>query len=203
MVGQPEVVAYLTRYVANPASQAMLFEGDTGTGKTTAALALAADLGCDVAQREFGGVYSIASGEQTAEAVRAMTFKMSTAPLLGSGWTTVIVNEADRMARPAETIWLDLLEDLPRRTAVIFTTNDPQRLSQRFLDRCIRLPFESQAEAIRGDTEDLLADIWRREGGVAPDTDWIAGVVESSVVDGRLSFRRAIQTFQARLATYR
>jgi DNA polymerase III delta prime subunit len=43
-----------------------LFTGPTGTGKTSAALALAADLGCG--SDEFGGLQVISSGEQTADA---------------------------------------------------------------------------------------------------------------------------------------
>jgi DNA polymerase III delta prime subunit len=136
-------------FAANPYPTAFIFEGETGTGKTSAALALAVALGCDLSQKEFGGVQAIASGEQSADTVREAYRQMFNTPWHGSGWKVVIVNEADRMARPAETIWLDVLEAIPARTVIIFTTNEAARLSQRFLDRCTRLAFESDGRQRR------------------------------------------------------
>ena len=48
----------------------MLFHGDSGIGKTSAAYALAHYLGCAVAEAELGGVFEIPSGSQTAESLR-------------------------------------------------------------------------------------------------------------------------------------
>ncbi|MBI5725035.1 MAG: hypothetical protein HZA50_13825 [Planctomycetes bacterium] len=72
--GQESVVESLRKFLAEPYPAAFMFEGDTGTGKTSAAMALAAGLGCDLSQKppEFGGLHVIASGEQTADAVRGM-----------------------------------------------------------------------------------------------------------------------------------
>jgi len=113
--GQGQAVRALGRFAENPHSTAFLFEGETGTGKTSAALGLARELGCDVAADEWGGVWQIASGEQTAGAVRETGRRMWLKPAQGSGWKVVIVNEADRMSRPAEMVWLDLLEHLPKK----------------------------------------------------------------------------------------
>lgn len=63
ILGQPQVVKFLKSMAKRPAPAALLFSGATGTGKTTAAFALAAALGCDLDQREFGGLHVIASGE--------------------------------------------------------------------------------------------------------------------------------------------
>ena len=68
--GQDAAVKVLRKFAAAPYSACFIFEGDTGTGKTSAALALASAIGCDLAQKEFGGVQTIASGEQSADAVR-------------------------------------------------------------------------------------------------------------------------------------
>ena len=65
---------------------------------------------------------------------------------MGSGWRVVVVNECDRMALPAETLWLDALERLPPRTVIVFTTNDPARLSRRFRDRCEQHRFPCAVE---------------------------------------------------------
>ena len=195
LFGQEPVVRMLKNFAASPYPSAFIFEGETGTGKTSAALGLAAALGCDVEQKpqEFGGVHVVASGEQTADTVRELEGRMWRTPFYGSGWKTVIVNEADRMSSAVETIWLDRLESLPPRTVIVFTTNYAGKLSQRFRDRCTRLGFESQAGKIGMDTYSLLASIWRNETGSDPDMSVIARVVEQATEDGQLSFRRAVQ----------
>jgi DNA polymerase III delta prime subunit len=200
--GQEAVVKHLAKFAEAPFPTAFLFEGETGTGKTSAAMALAAALGCDVSQRppEFGGVHSIASGEQTADTVRDTCRLMWNSPFSGSGWKVFIVNEADRMALPAETIWLDRLEALPQRTVVTFTTNNPERLSQRFLDRCTRLAFESDAEKLRGQAANFVLAIWKSETGKVPSAGKIMEVIKSAQVDGRLSFRRVVQVLAVTLA---
>ncbi len=202
--GQPKAVKFLRSFVSDPYSTAMLLEGETGTGKTSAALALAAELGCDLDQNEFGGVWVIASGEQTADAVRETCRNMHTTPFNGTGWKVVIVNEADRMHAQAETVWLDRLEGLPPRTVVVFTTNHAGKLSQRFLDRCTRIAFDADAgrmgKAVRG----LLLQLWTAETGQASGPlDLIDRIVADSIIDGKVSFRRAIQLMTPVLALER
>jgi hypothetical protein len=141
----------------------------------------------------------IASGEQSADAVRETCRRMWQAPFAGSGWKVVIVNEADRTSAQAETIWLDRLENLPPRTVVVFTTNHPRKLSQRFRDRCARIAFESDAARLAAPARDLLLAVWQAETGKAPDRAKVEGIVLGSVEQGQVSFRRAVQGLGAAL----
>jgi len=199
--GQAKVVKVLRKFASQPYSTAFVFEGETGTGKTSAALALAAALGCDLDQKEFGGVQTIASGEQSADAVREAYQHMHVAPWSGSGWKVVIVNEADRLARTAEVIWLDVLESLPAKTVIVFTTNEAARLSQRFLDRCTRLTFESDAVKLRASANQFATAVWTEETGKKPHATKIQKIVESTQADGRISFRRLVQTLAVEINT--
>ncbi|MCK6470864.1 MAG: AAA family ATPase [Planctomycetes bacterium] len=197
--GQPQIVRHLKGFAAAPFPAAYLFSGETGTGKTSAALALAAELGCDMDQKEFGGVQVIASGEQSAEAVRECSERMWLSPMCGSGWKVFILNEAERMHLQAETIWLDRLENIPPRTVIVFTTNHAEKLSQRFRDRCVHLPFESDARRLQESVRVFLQRIWKAETGKTPNAKLIEEIVASSMVAGRLSYRRAVQFLQPHL----
>lgn len=193
MWGQKDAVRLLKRFAKEPYPTAFLFGGETGTGKTTAALALARQLGCDVAQGEWGGVWEIASGEQSADAVRETGRRMCLKVPQGSGWKVIVVNEADRMSRPAEMIWLDLLEHLPRKTVVVFTTNAPGTLPTRFRDRCIRVRFASEPLLLRATACRFAARVWQAETGQAPARNRIAEIVDAATEDDCLSFRRILQ----------
>ncbi len=190
----------LRAFVKQPYSTPFVFDGGTGVGKTSAAIALAAELGCDVGEGEFGGVYQIASGEQTADAVRDVARWMGAIPFGGSGWKVVVLNEADRMHPQAEAVWLDVLERLPARTVVVFTTNSIGRMSQRFLDRCERVYFVSQAVALEPEARGFIERVWRRETGEEIDPAMAAWILEQSVVEGEVSFRRILQNIKRALA---
>lgn len=193
--GQDETVEGLRAFLANPEPKAFLFEGETGVGKTSAALAFARDLGIDVANFEFGGLYQIPSGEQTADSVRQIADQLRLCPMTGNGWKVCIVNECDSTSPQAAHVWLDVLENLPRRSVVIFTTNNAQKLPARFRDRCETYHFESSALILREAAEAFIAEVWKKETG-RDDAPCIndLGIVE----DGQISFRRII----ARLAPF-
>ena len=195
--GQPAVIQALRQYAGAPYPAAFLFSGETGTGKTSAALALASDLGCGEGPR--GGVTMIASGEQTAEAVRECCERMWYTPMGGSGWKVVIVNECDRMHVQAEIVWLDALESLPRKSTVVFTTNKPQKLSQRFRDRCVSMGFASTGYQITKAAECCVKGIWMAEKGFGMPERILKAIMAEATQEGRTSLRRAVMQLQTRL----
>jgi DNA polymerase III delta prime subunit len=200
VLGQPRVVAALQQYVAAPYSAAFLFFGESGVGKSVTALALGREVGADVDQDvpELGGLFSIPSGGQTADAVRKVQESLRYRPLFGSGWKLVLVNEADRMQLPAETVWLDFLEHLRKETLCVFTTNQPEKLSRRFRDRCEAYQFTHDADELSGPIQALARRIWSEEGlaGEPPDLDTL-GMPSLGDPDAmHASFRSALQQLQ-------
>ena len=200
--GNATVIRCLKSFVSTPASKAFVFAGPPGCGKTSAAYAIARELGLDVEKREWSGLHEIASGEMTAEAVRELfktTLRFST--WHGSGWKVVIANEADNMSDKASFIWLDILEHLPARVVVIFTTNDPEKLPRRFRERCevyrFKTPIRTTPEAA-SDSEQaaqaLIDDVWQAELGHnhSPRLADLDGWHE----DGSLSFRAVLQALE-------
>lgn len=199
ILGQPAIRAALQAFVERPRPAAMLFTGDTGVGKTTAALALAAGLGCDLDPSGIGGVRVIASGEQTADSVRDAICQLHYSTLRGSGWKVVIVNEADRMHPAAETIWLDALETLPPKSVIVFTTNYAEKLPPRFRDRCMALAFSADPDQLAADARRLLSRIWRDCTGRD-----IPGALADRLVAGAtsrdaFSYRRLLQAAECEM----
>jgi len=192
--GQEDATRALSLFLSAPASTAFIFEGGTGTGKTSAALALARDLGVDVDQKEFGGLHEISSGEQTAATVRELMANLRHWPMTGSGWRVAIVNEADAVTQGAAYTWLDVLESLPERCVVIFTTNEVSKMPARWRDRCEVVHFASSYRLLRDEANRFLAEIWHKETGGTeqPTIDDLSGVVE----DDEVSFRRLLQKLQ-------
>ena len=192
IVGQPWTVHQLQEFVVSPVPTAFLFEGETGTGKTSAALALAHDLGVDIDGGPFGGFHVIASGEQTGESVRRVMDGLRLHTLSGSGWKVLVVNEADCMTPNAAYIWLDALERLTPRTVVVFTTNHADKIPARLRDRCERFRFESGYLALLPYLPELVAKVWKGEMGRddPPDLDALGPLQDEN---GNVSVRRVIQ----------
>jgi len=191
LCGQEWAAHQLELFAAKPYPCAFLFDGETGTGKTSAALLLAEALGVVVAEERFGGLHQIASGEQSGQAVRDTMRGLWSRPFFGSGWQILVVNEADAMTASAAIIWLDALEDIPPRCVIVFTTNAVGKIPARLRDRCERLTFEASALLLRPALQDLVNKVWREEGcpGEPPDVDTLAVSDDS----GNVSFRRLLQ----------
>ncbi len=197
IAGQPAAVSLLRAFAADPYSAAFILAGETGTGKTSAAWALAADLGCniDASPPEFGGIYSIPSGEHNADRLRELWPQLWTYALGSSrGWKVLIVNEVEQLNGVVEKLWLDKLEDLPPSTAVIFTTNNLDSLPARFVDRCIGgvIKFRSTADDLSEAARTLAGSIWRAEKQAEIPADVLERVIAGSIRAGQLSLRRVV-----------
>jgi replication factor C small subunit len=190
LVGQPAAVAKLWRFLEKPHPAAFIFEGETGTGKTSAALCLAAHLGAV----EFGGLDRINPGDMGGETLLRAIKQLRYTPMLGSGWKLLLVDEADYMVwenSKGVNLFLGALEELPPHSVVVFTTNYVSKFPQRFLDRCQLVAFDSSWKANDGAAE-LIARVWEGEGrqGPPPELSQLPGVRDAK---GHLSFRRLVQ----------
>jgi DNA polymerase III delta prime subunit len=196
IVGQESAVTRLKTIIKAGNSRAILLHGKTGTGKSLSALSCAQAVGCDLSHTAcpgWGGYLCIEAGAQSADAVRGLEVFMRQIPFTGSGWRVVQVDEADELSKQCEAVWLGLLEKLPPKVLVIFTTNNPEKLSQRFKDRCACIEFVATADLYsKAAIEAIAAREWSR---LAPGRSVLAKAMarinDAAVIDGQVSYRRA------------
>ena len=153
----------LTAFCKRPASGAWLFVGPSGLGKSSMALAVAAELAAEL--------HTIPSQKCNAQSIEDTVRHCWYAPMTPGGFHVVLADEADQMTNAAQLALLSKLDstDPAPNTIWIFTANDTERLERRFLSRCKLLEFSSYGLA--GEIASYLDRVWHAEGGNgnAPD----------------------------------
>lgn len=164
----------LSKLTANPFPSAWLFVGASGTGKTSLALAIAADLGAEV--------HHVGSPQCNLATLETVVRRCNFVPLSG-GFHIVICDEADEMSDAAQKYLLSKLdssEPVPN-TIWIFTCNATDRLEARFLSRCRVVEFSSYG--LNGNLVGLLRRIWQAEsnGAAEPNLERLSREAHNNV----------------------
>jgi len=114
-------VAQLTTEAAETGEPlVLLLSGPPGVGKSTVAYLVAQTLGAPEVCIEV-----VPSGACDKDRVEGIAETFAHTPLFGRGWRVAIIEECDRMTDGAFSFFLTLLESLPKRRAVVFTSNLP------------------------------------------------------------------------------
>jgi replication factor C small subunit len=157
-VGLEKQKKILANLVKNPRSCALLFKGTSGSGKTSMALAFAAELNATV--------WHVGSQECKIDRLQEVVTHCHYVPRTGlNGFHVVIVDEADCMSDAAQKYLLSKLDSTGTiaNTIWIFTANATDKLEDRFLSRCIPLDFNSYGSG--SEIVELLARVWRVKAG--------------------------------------
>lgn len=139
VVGQNKAVTVLARMYANQSlgGRAYYIVGPSGAGKTTLALILAKMIGCD-----WFPPVEVVGRTLTTKSLQEIADRW-----LYCGSHALIVNEAHGMSRPVIELFLQILEKLPQRVVVVFTTtNDGADLFEEHIDAG---PFASRCTGIK------------------------------------------------------
>ena len=192
IVGQP-CVQRLKHFVAHPRNDALLLYGRSGTGKTTAAEAIAAALGNE--DGVFPTVYRI-NGTEFCLELAERYFDPATSPFRfksGPHWHCLLVEELEFLHQQTINYLKNHLENViknpDRKVIVVATSNDISLFrkngNRAFLDRWKQYEFTADI-AFAAACFKRLAQVCAIEG--IPPPDYSAAFDD----DGTFSMRRAI-----------
>lgn len=169
IVGQPSV-RILQRFIEEPHRECFMLQGPPGTGKTTAALAVARELG---AHDEFSGLQVIVASELGVEDARDLFRRLRLKPMEGaSDWHVVILEELEMLSKQCQTfLKVGLERNLPPRAIVLATSNDPTGLQSAVIQRFKPLDFPG-SQLLARNANDWVANIWSQETDAELPRGW-------------------------------
>ena len=190
-IGLSDAKDFCEDLIDNPKPSAWRFEGPSGTGKTTMALALAQAIPAEI--------HHIPSQNCNLETLERVCRTCQYVPAMGFKMHLALVDEADQMSPAAQLYLLSKLDgtaQLPN-TIWIFTCNDTERLQDRFLSRTLPVKFSSHG--IAAETTALLARIWEEQAPAGAEAPTFSRIV----IDAKNNVRASLMSLELKLTLAR
>ena len=218
IIGQKHIVKILQNQIrTDTVSQAYLFAGTHGTGKTSTARILAKAVNCTggtdappcgscenceaIREGRFVDCIEIdAASNNGVDDLRAIIEMVKYPPTIGK-YKVYIIDEVHMLSTAAENAFLKTLEEPPEHAIFILATTDPQKVRQTIRSRCMQLNFKrvTEDELIEGmdricakrgisATRDALATIASRADGSVRDA---LSILEQCMAAGDKELTRA------------
>ena len=191
IVGHENVVSRLRSYVAEDDLPNLLFAGPAGTGKTTAATAIARELYGDDWRENF--LELNASDERGIDVVRDRIKNFARASFGGYDYRVIFLDEADALTNDALSALRRTMEQFSNNVRFVLSCNYSSRIIDPIQSRCAVFRFAGIADEAVASRVREVADA----EGVEYTDDGVAALVY--VADGDM--RRAINGLQAAAAT--
>jgi replication factor C small subunit len=139
MTGHEGIVPLLAAYAAKRSFPHLLFAGPPGTGKTTAALALARDLYGPEWRQNF--LELNASDERGIETVRTTIKGYARSAPIGGGFKLLFLDEADNLTQEAQASLRRLMERYSGACRFILSCNYSSKIIDPIQSRCAVFRF--------------------------------------------------------------
>jgi replication factor C small subunit len=135
IIGQQEIIERLRSYVAKREMPHLLFTGNAGTGKTTAAVALAREFFGEDWQMNFRELN--ASDERGIDVVRNQIKQFArTSPFGGSTFKILFLDEADALTTDAQSALRRTMETYAQTCRFILSCNYSAKIIDPIQSRC-------------------------------------------------------------------
>jgi replication-associated recombination protein RarA len=157
----------------------LLFYGQAGIGKSAA---------CKIIANALSGhpsmVRHVSGAELTSDMVREW---MQDFCYVRDEWSVYLIEEIDKVNESVETLLLQFMDKMPKRTAILMTSNEKMSgLESRFTSRTKAIKFESPKTE---EVESFLLGRWPELGDVAREIAFNNnGDVRASINDVQLHF---------------
>lgn len=161
LIGQDHIIRILKNQIrTGRVSQAYLFTGTRGTGKTSTARILAKALNCtgddapcckcesclSIKNGTFMDVIELdAASNNGVDDLRAVIDSVQYPPAIGR-YKVYIIDEVHMLTTAAENAFLKTLEEPPAYTVFILATTDPEKVRSTIKSRCMTLNFKRVSE---------------------------------------------------------
>ena len=141
LVGQPHIQTKMANFVACGRIPHMLFVGQPGVGKTSAAHALARDLYGEHWRANFHEFN--ASTTRGIDFIRGDIHRLTTVTPVGAAYQIIFLDEADELTFDAQTALRQTMMKFTETTKFILSCNYPHKIIGPIKDRCSVLRFKS------------------------------------------------------------
>jgi DNA polymerase III gamma/tau subunit len=174
VLGQDTIIRSLKKVVKDARTHAFLFNGPSGTGKTTIARILAMSFaagGSGINLVEIDG-----ASQSGADAARELVTRSLYRAIGGSPVKFIIIDEAHRLSSAAWTVLLKPVEEPPQHVYYAFCTTEISKIPKAIITRCTRYDLKPVKEEL---ICDLLVSVCEREK-IYPTDEILELIAENS-----------------------
>ena len=140
VIGQREIVSRLESYVKKSLVPNLLFSGPAGSGKTSAAVALARELFGKEFERNF--LELNASDTRGIDVVRGTIKDFARTLAFNSGFKIIFLDESDALTQDAQQALRRTMEKFARTCRFVLSCNYSSRIIEPIQSRCVVFRFK-------------------------------------------------------------